>query len=121
MLLGSMAEEIKIVLTGITDNVSDCGLEDPKTLAISDIEINVSGNDIKAYHMMGKPDKKLKSRKTIERFVNWKITHMWRRWGTSQNLFMAFTDELEKKYLKNCSSGPIKNKIILIFTILQFF
>ena len=69
MLLGSMAEEIKIVLTGITD-VSDCGLEDPKTLTISDIEINVSGNDIKAYHMMGKPDKKLKSRKTIEHFVN---------------------------------------------------
>ena len=70
MLLGSMAEEIKIVLTGITDNVSDCGLEDPKTLTISDIEINVSGTDIKAYHMMGKPDKKLKSRKTIERLVN---------------------------------------------------
>ena len=50
--------------------MSDCGLEDPKSLTISDIEINVSGNDIKAYHMMGKPDKKLESRKTIERFVN---------------------------------------------------
>ena len=26
-----------------------------------------------------------------------KITHMWRRWGTSQNFFLAFTDELEKQ------------------------
>ena len=26
-----------------------------------------------------------------------KITQMWRRWGTPQNLFLAFTDELEKQ------------------------
>ena len=26
-----------------------------------------------------------------------KITHMWRRWGTTQNFFLAFTDELEKQ------------------------
>ena len=26
-----------------------------------------------------------------------RITHMGRRWGTPQNLFLAFTDELEKQ------------------------
>ena len=41
-----------------------------------------------------------------------KITHMWRRWGTPQNLFLAFIDELEKEIIikKNCWSGPIKTK-----------
>ena len=55
---------------------------------------------------------------------NWKITHMWRRWCTPQNFFFAFIDELEKQIqlLKNCWSGPVKNKIILIFIVmLQFF
>ena len=28
-----------------------------------------------------------------------KITHMWKRWGTPQNLFLAFTDELEKQII----------------------
>ena len=26
-----------------------------------------------------------------------KITHMWRKWGTPQNFFLAFIDELEKQ------------------------
>ena len=26
-----------------------------------------------------------------------KIIHMWRRWGTPQNFFLAFIDELEKQ------------------------
>ena len=28
-----------------------------------------------------------------------KITHMWRRWGTLQNFFFAFIDELEKQII----------------------
>ena len=28
-----------------------------------------------------------------------KIMHMWRRWGTTQNFCLAFTDELEKQHL----------------------
>ena len=28
-----------------------------------------------------------------------KITHMWRRWGTPQNFFSAFIDELEKQII----------------------
>ena len=52
-----------------------------------------------------------------------KITHMWRRWGTPQNFFLAFIGELEKQIIikKNCWSGAIKNKIILIFTMLHFY
>ena len=51
-----------------------------------------------------------------------KITHKWRRWGTTQNFFLASTDKLEKQIFikENCWSGPIKNKIIFIFTMLQF-
>ena len=51
------------------------------------------------------------------KYVNNKITHMWRRWGTPQNFFLAFIDELEKQLFikKNCWSGPIENIRILIF------
>ena len=50
-----------------------------------------------------------------------KITHMWRRWGTPQNFFLAFIDELEKQiFIKNCWGRPIKNKIILICTNVPF-
>ena len=44
---------------------------------------------------------------------HFKITHMWRRWGTTQNLFLAFTDELEKQLFikkKNCWSQPFKKQ-----------
>ena len=48
---------------------------------------------------------------------------MWIRWGTTQNFFLVFADEFEKQIFitKNYWSGPIKNKIILIFTKLPFF
>ena len=53
--------------------------------------------------------------------LNKKTTHMWRRWGASQNFFFVFIDELEKQIIKkNYRSGPIKSKIILIFTMLHF-
>ena len=55
-----------------------------------------------------------------------KITHMWRRCGTPQNFFLAFIDKLEKQliFFNNFNfnwNGPMKNKIILIFTMLYFF
>ena len=28
-----------------------------------------------------------------------KFTHMWRKWGTPQNFFFAFIDELEKQII----------------------
>ena len=48
---------------------------------------------------------------------------MWIRWCTTQNFFLVFADEFEKQIFitKNYWSGPIKNKIILIFTKLLFF
>ena len=33
-------------------------------------------------------------------FYQTKITHMWRRWGTPQNFFLAFIDEFEKQIIK---------------------
>ena len=41
---------------------------------------------------------------------------MSRRWDTPQNLFLLFIDELEKQKL-----DKIKDKISLIFKMLQFF
>ena len=41
---------------------------------------------------------------------------MSRRWGTPQSLFLVFIDELEKQKL-----DKIKDKISLIFKMLQFF
>ena len=40
----------------------------------------------------------------------------------SQNFFQAFTDELEKQIFiqKTVEGGQLKNKIILIFTMLHF-
>ena len=55
-----------------------------------------------------------------------KITHMW-RWGTplghtSEFLFGIYWWTWKiNNFQKNCWSGPITNKIILIFTILDFF
>ena len=42
-----------------------------------------------------------------------KITHMWRRWGTSQNFFLAFYWWTWKinSYQKNYRKGPIKNML----------
>ena len=36
---------------------------------------------------------------TKEHF-SWKVTHMWRRWGIPQNLFLEFIDELKKQTIK---------------------
>ena len=50
-----------------------------------------------------------------------KIKHMWRRWGTPQNFFLAFIDEFKKQIVIIKMLKWAKNKIILIFTRLHFF
>ena len=59
----------------------------------------------------------------INKNTNIKITYIWRRCGKPPNFFLVFIDELEKETIikKKVLSGPIKNKIILIFTMLHFF
>ena len=44
-----------------------------------------------------------------------KITNMLRKWGTPQNFFLAFIDELEKQIIIRKTV-----EIILIFTMLHF-
>ena len=45
---------------------------------------------------------------------------MWRRWGTAQNFFLAFIDELEKQVIvKKTVKVGHKKQIILIFTMLH--
>ena len=54
----------------------------------------------------------------------WKITHMWRRWGTHQNFWHSLMN-LKNKYLskskKTVEVDQQKTKIVLTFTMLLFF
>ena len=36
---------------------------------------------------------------SIGKTASKKITHIWRRWGTPQNFFLGFIDELEKQII----------------------
>ena len=45
---------------------------------------------------------------------------MSKRWGTLENFFLEFIDELEKQIIKKTVTWANKNKIISIFTILHF-
>ena len=44
-------------------------------------------------------DQRLTWKKLCQWKMQRKITHMWRRWGTLQNFFLAFIDELEKQII----------------------
>ena len=63
-----------------------------------------------------------KNLKVVEMlFINTKITHMWRRWGTPQNFFWVFTDELEKQIIIFCPFSPLTTQkkdleILLLYT-----
>ena len=46
---------------------------------------------------------------------------MSKRWGTLENFFLEFIDELEKQIIKKTVKWANKNKIISIFTILHFY
>ena len=48
-----------------------------------------------------------------------KITHMSRRWGKPQNLFLAFIDELEKQIIitKTVEVGQQKNNNFHIYNV----
>ena len=50
-----------------------------------------------------------------------KIIHMLRRWGTPQNFFLIFVDELKKQIIiKKKLLKWTNKKIIFIFTMLHF-
>ena len=51
-----------------------------------------------------------------------KITHMWRRWGTPQNFFLAFIDELEKQIIikKTVEVGQQKQNNFNIYNVVFF-
>ena len=58
-----------IVISGIPGHVSERDLEETVISVLSDIEVNVSANDVESCHRIGKPDSN-KSRKTIVSFLN---------------------------------------------------
>ena len=60
-----------IEITGIPESVEDEKLEKTVVEVLNKIDLNVSNNDIKSCHRLGK--QKNKPRKTIIRFVNRKI------------------------------------------------
>ena len=51
-----------------------------------------------------------------------KTTHVWRRWGTPQNLFLAFIDELEKLVIveKTVEVGRLKASTFNIYNVAFF-
>ena len=58
-----------LILSGIPDSVSDDGLEETVTDILSDIDVQVTVNDVEACHRFGQSHKN-KSKKTIICFVN---------------------------------------------------
>ena len=56
-------------MSDIPDSVSDDDLEETVTAILSDIEVQVTANDIEACHRIGQSNKN-KSKKTIIPFVN---------------------------------------------------
>ena len=59
-----------IVISGIPDSVNTEDMEESVTEILSDIDVNVTTNDIEACHRVGKRDNKIGSTKTIVCFVN---------------------------------------------------
>ena len=58
-----------LILSGIPDSVSDDDIEKTVTAILSDIDVQVTVNDVEACHRIGQSDKN-KSKKTIIRFVD---------------------------------------------------
>ena len=58
-----------IVVLGIPGHVSERNLEETVISVLSEIEVNVSINDVEAWHRMGKPYRN-KSKKTKVLFLN---------------------------------------------------
>ena len=46
-----------IVVSGISGYVSERNLEETVISVLSDIEVNISANDVEACHRIGKPDR----------------------------------------------------------------
>ena len=58
-----------LILSGVPDSISDDDLEETVTANLSDIDVQVTANKVKACHRIGQSDKN-KSTKTIIGFVN---------------------------------------------------
>ena len=58
-----------MVVSGIPGHVSGRDLDETLISVLSDIEVNVSANDVEACHRTGKPDRN-NSKKTIVCFLN---------------------------------------------------
>ena len=58
-----------LILSGVPDSISDDDLEETVTAILSDIDVQVTANKVKACHRIGQSDKN-KSKKTIIGFVN---------------------------------------------------
>ena len=58
-----------LILSVIPDNISDDDLEETVTSILSDIDVQVTVNDVETCHRIGQSDKN-KSKKTIIPFVN---------------------------------------------------
>ena len=56
-------------MSGIPDSVSDGDLEETVTAILSDIDVQVTENDVEACHRIRQSDKN-KSKKTIIHFLN---------------------------------------------------
>ena len=50
-----------------------------------------------------------------------KITQMCRRWGTPQNFYLAFIDELEKQIIIKKLIKSAKKKVGILILMLYFF
>ena len=56
-------------MSGIPDSISDDDLQETVTVVLSDIDVQVTANDVETCHSIGQSDKN-KSKKTIILFVN---------------------------------------------------
>ena len=71
-----------LILSGIPDSVSDNDLEETVTAILSDIDAQVTVNDVEACHRIGQSNKN-KLKKTVIHFVNRK--HCRKTWKAKKN------------------------------------
>ena len=68
--LGQYGRRNNLVLSGTPEIIPDNQLENTVSSILSDIGVSMQSEEIEAYHLFGKTDRKTKSKKTIIRFVN---------------------------------------------------
>ena len=63
--LAQYGRKNNIVISGIPDSIDDNNLENTVISMMSDININIEGNDVEASHRFGKPDVRSKYSRAI--------------------------------------------------------